>query len=237
VEGHIVRGYDGDLMHLRMRVLEMGGLAIEQVHRAVAALTEHDDARARDVLARSESVERYARSIEDEIVALIARRQPVAGDLRAILTIGKVATEVERVGNSARKIARLAMELNGGAGDAPLARAHRDVRRIARLAASMLRDALDCFDRVDVERAAAVVRRDRELDADFQLALRDLVTYVMEDPRWLGATIQTVFAIKALERIGDHARNVAAAVPRLVRREDAPAESAGPAPVSRGAVR
>jgi phosphate transport system protein len=222
LEGHIVRGYDGDLMHLRLRVLEMGGLAIDQVQRAVTSLAGASHHGAREVLARSEQVVALARSIEDDIVALIARRQPVASDLRAIITVGKVSVELEHVGSGARKIARLGADLHAAAGEgAPVGHFHRDIRKIARLATGMLRDALDCFDRVDLSGAAEVVRRDAEIDGEFQLALRDLVTYAMEDPRWLRSALQTVFVMKALERIGDHARNIAAAVPRLYRAEDA----------------
>lgn len=219
MEGHTVRGFDGDILALRMQVLEMGGLAIDQVSRAVQALVSGDDTDARAVIDRGEQVSGYAAQIEDDIVGLIARRQPVASDLRLIMTIGKVTTDLDRVGNSARKIARLAIRLHSHENVAPLKHFYHDVRKMARIATSMLRDALDCLDRVDVERAAQVVRRDDEIDREFQLAMRDLVTYVMEDQRLIATAIDTVFVIKSLERIGDHARNVAAAVPRLVRTE------------------
>jgi phosphate transport system protein len=230
LEGHIVRGFDGDLMHLRVRVLEMGGLAIEQVNRAVAALVDGRPTVGREVIARADEVSSYARSIEEEIVALIARRQPMASDLRAILTIGRIASDLERVGNGARKIARCGAELHANASDAPLGHFYRDVRKMARLATAMLRDALDCFDRVDLTGAVDVVRRDAEVDAEFQLALRDLVTFVLEDRRWMTSILHTVFVIKSLERIGDHARAIASAVPRLASREEAEALAVPPAP-------
>jgi phosphate transport system protein len=219
VEGHIVRTFDGEILNLRMRALAMGGLAIDQVQRAVQALTRGSDDDAREVIARGAQVTGYAQGIEDELVGLIARRQPVASDLKAILAIGRVATDLERVGNAARKIARLAIELHHAPSGAPLNQFYSDVRKMSRLALGMLRDALDAFDRVDVATAATLAPRDQELDAEFQLALRELVTYVMEDQRNLQSTIQTVFLIKALERVGDHARNIAAIVPRLARRE------------------
>ncbi len=220
MEGHIVRTFDGDILHLRMQVLRMGGLAIDQVQRAVLALTRGDDEGARDVISRHELVSGYARAIEEDSIGLIARRQPVASDLKTVLTVGRVATDLERVGNAARKIAKLALELESARDGMPLQRFYNDVRKMSRLALAMLRDALDCFDRVDVEGALKVVRRDAEVDSEFQLALRELVTYVMEDQRHLGSTIQTVFLLKALERVGDHARNIAACVPRFARRED-----------------
>jgi phosphate transport system protein len=228
VEGHIVRTFDGDILNLRMRVLGMGGLAIDQVQRAVQALVRGNDEEAREVIARNPQVSAYGASIEEEIVALIARRQPVASDLRTIMTVGRVATDLERIGNAARKIARLAIELHGASETAPLRQFYNDVRKMSRLALAMVRDALDCFDRVDLEGAAAVTERDAELDAEFHLALRELVTYVMEDPRHLQSTVQTVFLLKALERVGDHARNIAGAVPRLARRDEIAAEPPAP---------
>jgi phosphate transport system protein len=221
VEGHIVRTFDGDILNLRMQALAMGGLAIDQVQRAVQALVGGDGEGAREVIARGEQVAAYQRSIDEDIIGLIARRQPVASDLRAILTVGRVANDLERVGNAARKIARLTVELQSADAGAPLQHVCNDVRKMSRLALAMLRDALDCFDRIDLDGADAVMRRDQELDAEFQLALRELVTYVMEDPRHLRSTIQTVFVIKALERVGDHARNIAAVVARLAPRDEA----------------
>ena len=226
LEGHTVRTFDGDILALRMRVLEMGGLAIDQVQRAVQALVQGDDDAARAVMVRDAQIAAYARAIEEETVGLIARRQPVASDLRAILTVGKVATDVERVGHGARKIARLAIELHESGSDAPLQRFYHDVRKISRLALAMLRDALDCFDRVDLADSERVARRDQEIDVEFCLALRGLVTYLLEDQRYIRSIIQTVFLMKALERIGDHARNIALCVPRLVRRGEGAAPPA-----------
>jgi phosphate transport system protein len=227
MEGHTVRTFDGELLTLRMRVLEMGGYGIDLLQRAVAALLAGSDEEARAVIERSGEVGRYAQSVEDEIVGLIARRQPVASDLRGILGIGRVATDLERVGNSARKIARLALELQASA-PPPARHFYTDVRKMSRLALAMLRDALDAFDRLDARAAGTLAARDRELDGEFQLALRELVTYVMEDPRHLQGTIETVFLLKALERIGDHARNIAALVPRLARGEPEPSRASFP---------
>ncbi len=226
MEGHIVRTFDGDILNLRMRVLAMGGLAIDQVQRAVQGLVRDDDDAGRDVIARSAQMSGYAQSIEEEIIGLIARRQPVASDLKTILTVGRVASDLERVGNAARKIARLSIELHAATETVPMHQLYNDVRKMSRLALAMLRDALDAFDRVDLDAAQLTARRDAELDSEFQLALRELVTYVMEDPRHLRTTIQTVFLIKALERVGDHARNIATNVSRLIRREDTPAPTA-----------
>jgi phosphate transport system protein len=198
------------------------------VQRAVQALVRNDDDTAREVIASSAQVAACGGTIDEEIVGLIARRQPVASDLRAILTVGRVTADLERIGNAARKIARLAIELHAHGETAPLRQFYNDVRKMSRAALSMVRDALDCFDRVDVEGAAAVAGRDADLDEEFNLALRELVTYVMEDPRQLHSTVRTVFLLKALERVGDHARNIANAVPRLARRDGV---AAGPPPL------
>ena len=229
MEGHTVRTFDADILNLRIQVLAMGGLAIDQVQRAVQVLTGGDDEAARGVIARHAEIMAAARAIEEEIIGVIARRQPVASDLRGILMIGRIATDLERVGNAARKIARLALELEQARAGLP-PRFYNDVRKMSRLALVMLREALYCFDRIDLERAEAVVRRDAEVDSEFQLALRELVTYVMEDQRHLASTIEIVFVLKALERVGDHARNIAAAVPRFGRREEV---AASPPPASR----
>ena len=227
MEGHIVRTFDGEILTLRIRALQMGGLALDQVHCAVQALSSNDAPAAADVIARHDQVVVYARAIEDEIVGLIARRQPVASDLTTILSVSRVATDLERVGTAARKIARIAIGLGASPEGMPPARFYSDVRRMSRLAHGMLREALDCFDRVDVQRAATFVAKDAEVDGEFQLGLRELLTYVMEDPRRLGNVIQTVFVIKSVERVGDHARNIAGMVSRLTPRETVSGATAG----------
>jgi len=219
MEGHIVRTFDGDIHNLRLQVLRLGGLAIEQIRRGVAALTTGNDDEARAVVGRTPELSALAKGIEEEIISLIARRQPVASDLRVVLTAGRVAVNLERVGFCARRIARLAIELHLLAGDAPLSHFYHDVRKMSRLAGGMLRDALDCFDRIDLAGATAVAERDDDLDAEFQMALRDLLTYVLEDQRFLRNAIKTVFVIKTLERVGDLARDIANETYQLGRRE------------------
>jgi phosphate transport system protein len=235
MEGHIVRMFDGDILNLRLQVLRLGGLAIDQVRRSVAALTRGDDEEARAVVARTAEATTLAKTIEEEIIGLIARRQPVASDLRVVMTAGRVSVDLERVALCARRIARLAIELHLMAGDAPLGHFYHDVRKMSRFAVSMLRDALDCFDRIDVAGSAAVAERDAELDEEFQAGLRDLLTYVLEDPRHLRNTIKTVFVIKTLERVGDLARDIAIETGRLQpRTEDSGDDELRAAPVPSG---
>lgn len=219
-EGHTVKGYDVDLAGLRIRLLEMGGLVLDQVQRAVAALASADEAAARAVLAREEEVNGYDVRIDEDSITLIARRQPMGSDLRAIISIARVVTDLERVGDEAKKIAYAAL----GAKDKRSARLSgqltRDARHMARFACGMLRDALDAFDRMDARRAVEVARRDKELNAEFQGAVRGLVTQVMEDPRRLAAVLDAVAVLKALEHVGDHAKNIARHVLYLVEGRD-----------------
>lgn len=215
-EGHIVKGYDVDLAGLRMKLLEMGGLVLDQVQRAVRALAEHDAEIARAVLAREKEVNEYDLRIDEDSIALIARRQPMGSDLRVVMSIARAVSDLERIGDEAKKIARYAVGENLEHPKAPLPQLARDARNMSRLATLMLRDALDGFDRMDPHVAAEVSRRDAELNAEFQAALRHQVTVAMEDPRKLPATLGAVFVLKALERIGDHAKSIARHVVYLV---------------------
>jgi phosphate transport system protein len=221
-EGHTVKGYDVDLAGLRLKLLEMGGLVLEQVQSAVTALAKADEGAARAVLEREAEVNRYDLAIDEDSITLIARRQPMGSDLRAIISIARVVTDLERVGDEAKKIARIV--LSARALDMRSARLMaqltRDARHMARFACGMLRDALDAFDRMEATRAVEVARRDAELNAEFQGAVRRLVTQVMEDPRRLASVLDAMTVLKALEHVGDHARNIARHVLYLVEGRD-----------------
>lgn len=219
-EGHTVKGYDVDLAGLRIKLLEMGGLVLDQVQRAVAALGGADEPAARAVLAREEQVNDYDLKIDEDSIALIARRQPMAGDLRVIISIARAVSDLERVGDEAKKIAYAALD-TGGKRNARLgAQLARDARHMARFAAGMLRDSLDSFDRMDATSAVNVARRDLELNVEFQSAVRRLVTQAMEDPRRLAAVLDAVTVLKALEHVGDHAKNIARHVLYVVEGRD-----------------
>ncbi|HSC06387.1 MAG TPA: phosphate signaling complex protein PhoU [Steroidobacteraceae bacterium] len=221
-EGHTVKGYDVDLAGLRLKLLEMGGLVLEQVQSAVTALAKTDEGAARAVLEREEEVNRYDLAIDDDSITLIARRQPMGSDLRAIISIARVITDLERVGDEAKKIAHIvlsakALDMRSARLTAQLT---RDARHMARFACGMLRDALDAFDRMEATRAVEVARRDAELNAEFQGAVRRLVTRVMEDPRRLASVLDAMTVLKALEHVGDHAKNIARHVLYLVEGRD-----------------
>ena len=219
-EGHIVRRYDGELGSLRLLMLEMGGLVLDQVQRAVAALDQEDIPAAREVIARDHVVNGYDLRVDEASIRLVALRQPVAGDLRVIMSIGKAVSDLERIGDEAAKIARMTLLLFGPGVSAPRRALLRDVRAMATHATHMLDDVLRAFDEMDVEAALAIAEGDAELDREFRAASRRLSTYILEDSRQLGHTINALTAVKALERIGDHAKNIAEHIVYLVTGQD-----------------
>lgn len=219
-EGHTVKGYDVDLAGLRIKLLEMGGLVLEQVRRAVGALTSDDESAARAVLAREQQVNEYDLRIDEDSIALIARRQPMGSDLRAIISIARAVSDLERVGDEAKKIGYAVLGAEGKRNSKLSVQLARDARHMARFATNMLHDALDSFDRMDPAHAVEVARRDVELNAEFQSAVRRLVTHVMEDPRRLAAVLDAVTVLKALEHVGDHAKNIARHVLYVVEGRD-----------------
>jgi len=205
LEGHISRSFDGALAALHIRVVEMGGLVLDQVREAAVAYTDWHVAPAEHVLEREFAVNDYHARLNEEELTLIARRQPVASDLRAILGMSKVVAELERAGDEAKKIARTVIAQGSRPGPAT----SRDVRHLAQLAVSLLRASLEAFDRLDVSGAQDIITRDKELDAEYAAGLRRLMTRALEDPRQVSIALEAAFVLKALERIGDHGRNLA----------------------------
>jgi phosphate transport system protein len=209
IEGHISRAFDGALSALHVRVVEMGGLVLLQVREAALAYTDWNQSMARNVLERERQVNGYDAGVDREALALIARRQPVASDLRTILALSKIVAELERAGDEAKKIALTVLGAAGRAGERPGPATARDARHPARLAVNMLRLSLDALDRFDPVLARQVIALDRELDAEYANGMRRLLTRAMEDSRFITVTLEAAFVLKSLERIGDHARNVA----------------------------
>ena len=205
LEGHISKAFDGALATLHVRVLEMGGLVLDQVREATRAYTEWEDSAALRVMEREHQVNEYNRTIDGEQLTLIARRAPVAGDLRAIIALSKCVAELERAGDEAKKIARNVI----GAGPRPGPATSRDARHLGDLAISLLRLSLEALDTIDSARCDEVIARDADLDAEYAAGLRRLLTRAMEDPRQFEVAVEAAFVLKSLERIGDHARNVA----------------------------
>jgi len=219
-EGHTAKVFDAALSELRLHVVTMGGLAIDQVSTAVRALLDGDADLAQIVLVRESRLNDLERTIDREAFRLIALHQPMAGDLRMAKAVSRITVELERVGDEAKKIARFAARLATGEPQGPVRAVARYLRHMAELTAGMLRDAVRALDEADLYLARGVTSKDSELDAEFAAALRQLLTLAMQDQRFLGATIDTVFALKGLERIGDHAKNIAEQVVFVASGED-----------------
>jgi len=217
VSEHASKQYDLDLDSIRSRVLQMGGLVESQIRHALEALASGDRALIEQVIADDHRVNGMEVALDGDCSQVIVRRQPAANDLRMILAITKTVTDLERMGDEAQKIARMARSIHERSAQLPFA---VDVRHAAEVALSMLQRALDAFARLDVAAAADVIRDDAGIDAEFRAILRQLITYMMEDPRTISTALEIVWVAKAIERIGDHAKNMAEYVIYIVKGTD-----------------
>ena len=215
---HISKQFDADLKSVRMSVLKMGGMVEEQIEHAVKALTTADQDLMEQVVADDHRVNEMEVSIDEICSQIIARRQPAAGDLRMIIMVIKIITDLERMGDEAAKIARMAQLIY--ANDRIRKPRFHEIRHVANIAMEMLRKSLDAFARLDVAEAAQVARQDELVDEEFRSIIRQLVTFMMEDPRNISSSIEILFAAKAIERIGDHAKNMSEYVIYLVKGKD-----------------
>jgi phosphate transport system protein len=215
---HASKQYDLDLGSIRSRVLAMGGLVESQIRRAIDALASGDLQLSDQVIAADHKVNAMEVALDGDCSQLIVRRQPAANDLRMIFAITKTVTDLERIGDEAQKIARMAKNIHerGAAQAPPLV----EVRHAAEAAISMLRRTLDAFARLDCNTAAEVIRDDAGIDTEFRSILRQLITYMMEDPRTISTALDVVWIAKAIERIGDHAKNMAEYVIYIVKGTD-----------------
>jgi phosphate transport system protein len=210
---HISQQYNIELEAIRTHLSEMGGMAQRQVNDAIQALIDANAERAEQVVRADSSVNSMEMSIDEECIRILARRQPAASDLRLVIAVTKAITDLERVGDEAAKIARLAIAQNR---DGLSPRGYIEVRHIGELVSRMLQDALDAFARMDPELALTVVHTDRTVDMEYSTAMRELMTFMMEDPRSISRVLNIMWCLRALERIGDHSRNLAQYVIYLV---------------------
>jgi phosphate transport system protein len=217
---HLSTQFDAELSGISNRVLEMGGMAESQVAQALYALTHFSGETASQVLRLEEQVNALEMEIDRDLSQIIARRQPTARDLRLLIAISKTIGNLERVGDEAARIARTVQRLLNSGVSSRLRLPVEDAEFASKLAIDQLRKALDSFARLDAAQALQVIKQDNELDMEFDGLMRKLVTYMMEDPRTISAAIDLVFVAKAIERVGDHAKNLAEQVIYIVKGAD-----------------
>jgi len=219
-EKHLSTQFDAELTDISARVLEMGGLAESQVAQAIYALTHFSGETASQVLAREEQVNALEVQIDRELSTIIARRQPTARDLRLLIAVSKTIANLERVGDEAARVARTVQRLLNSGVSSRMRLPVSDLEFESELAIKQLRKALDAFARLDVEAALEVLKQDDQIDREFDGLMRKLITYMMEDPRTISASIDLVFVAKAIERVGDHAKNLAEVIIYVVKGAD-----------------
>ncbi|MGA8148497.1 MAG: phosphate signaling complex protein PhoU [Gallionellaceae bacterium] len=215
---HTSKQFDVELEAVRARVLQMGGLVEKQFQLAIDALMSGDIELMDRVIANDYRVNALEVEIDETCNSIIARRQPAAGDLRTIMMMIKTITDLERIGDEAKKIARMAKQLTQTS-RLSLPR-YNEIKHASRLVLDMLRKSLDAFAHLDIASVAEVVRQDDQVDEEFHAIMRNLVTYMMEDPRTISTALEILFVAKAIERIGDHAKNMSEYVVYMVKGRD-----------------
>ncbi|MDR0247546.1 MAG: phosphate signaling complex protein PhoU [Burkholderiales bacterium] len=216
---HMSKQFDIEMETIRSAVLAMGGLVEVQLARSVSALSEDENPELLEIVKRNEEeINQMQVDIDQQCAQIIARRQPAAVDLRVILTISKVVNDLERVGDEAKKIARKAARLQGN--ERLTRMQYYETIRSGELAQAILHRALNAFARLDIDEAIAIYDADDEIDMAFDLVTRQLVGFMMEDPRTISSALEVLFVAKSIERIGDHAKNVAEAIVQVVMGKD-----------------
>ncbi|QSA97265.1 phosphate signaling complex protein PhoU [Methylococcus sp. EFPC2] len=205
---HIIRRYDEELYDLHSRVMELGALVVKQLCAILDALKAEDAELARRIMATDHQANLMAADADTRVFSLLARRCPVASDLRRVIAAAKVVNDLERVGDEVAKVAQFLVHACRETGTDPHPGMLREIRVMGKMAVGLLRQSLQVFDVEDEELARRHERESREMDGEFQSALRKLITYVMEDARNISNAIEIVLVLKALERIGDHAQKI-----------------------------
>ncbi len=212
MSNHIVTAFDDELSDLRKLIAQMGGLAEDQFGKSIDALSRSDKALAERVIAADDKIDAVEKDLEERAIKLIARRQPMATDLRAVIVAIRISSDLERVGDLAKNIAKRTLAL-----DEPLPRSvNAGMKRMAELAMEQLSDVLDAYTRLDVDKAQDVWEKDSRIDALYNSLFRELLTYMMEDARTISMCTHLLFGAKNIERIGDHTTNIAENVIYLV---------------------
>ncbi|RYF64022.1 MAG: phosphate signaling complex protein PhoU [Comamonadaceae bacterium] len=217
-EKHLSSQFDSELNGVSSRVMELGGMVEAQIHQAVYALAQFDVEAAHRVMEAENNVNAMEIEIDRELSSIIARRQPTARDLRLLIAISKTTANLERVGDEANKIARMVKSIIESGSSRALPSI--EIRIAADMASGLLRKALDAFARLDTTAALSILKEDDLIDKEFDGFVRKLVTYMMEDPRTISASLDLLFLAKAIERIGDHAKNIAEFIIYIVKGAD-----------------
>lgn len=218
---HTIKAFDADLQDLGRMIAEMGGLAERQISDALEALSRKDEALATTIIATDGRIDALQREIEEKAILTIARRQPLGVDLRDIVGALRVSNDLERIGDLAKNIAK---RVGVVAGEASLSTVMRGVEHMTEMVLSQIKDVLDAYARRDTEKAVQVWRSDGEIDAVNNSLFRELLTYMMEDTRKIGVCIHLMFCAKNIERMGDHATNIAETIYYMVEGQILPDE-------------
>ena len=215
---HIFKQYDAELESVRAKVLEMGSLVEQQMLDAMEALTKGSQTLAKSVIKKDSLVNALEVQIDEDCSRIIARRQPTAGDLRMVLMMVKSITDLERIGDEAAKIARFAIKSSET--ERRLTPRFVEIKAMANTARDMLHMALDAFARSDASKVIEIAHMDEEVDEQYQAAIRQLITFMLEDPRTISISLEVLFIAKAVERIGDHAKNISEYVVYMAQGKD-----------------
>ena len=205
ITGHISKRFDRELEGIRSQMLSMGGLVETQVENGIKCLIESDSSLARKVVKRDRKVNRFEVEIDDRCVQILARRQPAAGDLRLVVAVIKTITDLERIGDQAAKLGKMQLQLEerGLSGSV-----YRKLEHLGDSVINILHEALDAFARMNVDDAIRTIGLDARVNAEFEGLMRELITHMMEDPRLINSALRISWSARALERIGDHAKNI-----------------------------
>ncbi len=215
---HTYKQYDAELEAVRAKVLQMGGLVEQQIVNALDSLVSVNPKLAQEVMEVDQQVNALEMQVDEDCSHIIARRQPAASDLRLIMMIVKTITDLERIGDEATKIARVTQKIYES--DRMFKPRFNEIKTMVTLVRDMLRTSLDAFARLDVTRTVEVARQDEQVDEQFRAAMRQLITFMLEDPRTISMSLEVLFVAKAIERIGDHAKNIAEYVVYMVKGKD-----------------
>jgi len=217
-EKHISSQFDTELNSISTHVLEMGGLVEAQLHQAIYALVHMNLATSEQVIENEKKINQMELLIDHEIISTIGRRQPTARDLRFLMAISRTTQNLERAGDEIERMARMVKSIikSGSPRNLPTS----ELRIAADLAAALLRKTLDSFARLDTTMAVTIIKEDDEIDNEYNGFLRKLITYMMEDPRTISPSLDLLFLAKSIERVGDHAKNIAEQIIFIVKGED-----------------